>query len=171
MPCNVPPEETGTIEIPDTLNLDFYNPLITPAPSTGSDRRIKLTWEVSRYFFHSTDGIRVRISATDVNLIPSKVFAYLMLPLKPGAETKVASFDHVCSPVDLEEYPEDEPIPNSRPEWFRLDYVDVMLRSRAEVEAFIYDVVEDVQRLKITLDTADTLLPGGQIWIGNPPEE
>jgi hypothetical protein len=94
-----------------------------------------------------------------------------MLPLKPGAETKVASFDHVCSPVDLEEYPEDEPIPNSRPEWFRLDYVDVMLRSRAEVEAFIYDVVEDVQRLKITLDTADTLLPGGQIWIGNPPEE
>jgi uncharacterized protein YbjT (DUF2867 family) len=43
------------------------------------------------------------------------------------------------------------------------------LRSRAEVNAFIRDVVEDVQRLKTTLDTADTLLPGGQLWIGTPP--
>jgi hypothetical protein len=56
-----------------------------------------------------------------------------------------------------------------RPEWFRLNYVDVLLRSRAEVNAFIRDVVEDVQRLKTTLDTADTLLPGGQLWIGTPP--
>lgn len=169
MPCNTPPEETGIIEIPDSLNLDFYSPLITPAPSTGSARRIKLTWEVSRYYFHSIDGIRVRITATDVNLMPSKVFAYLMLPLKPGADTPVGNFDHVCSPVDLEDYPEDEPVANMRPGWFRLNYVDVLLRSRAEVEAFIHDVVEDVQRLKISLDTADALFPGGQIWVGTPP--
>jgi hypothetical protein len=171
MPCDIPPEETGIIEIPDSLNLDFYNPMITPGPVTGSERRIKLTWEVSRYFFHSTDGIRVRITATDQNLMPDKVFAYLMLPMRPGGDVPVGMFDHVCSPVDLEEYPEDEPLPNARPAWFRLEFVDVLLRSRAEVDAFIRDVVEDVQRLKNTLDTADNLLPGGNIWIGNPPDE
>ena len=98
-----------------------------------------------------------------------KVFAYMMLPLKAGADDKAGAFDHVCSPTDLEEYPEVDPIPNSRPAWFRLNYVDVLLRSRAEVESFIRDVVEDVQRLKNTLDLMDDLLPGGNMWIGLPP--
>ena len=98
-----------------------------------------------------------------------KVFAYMMLPLKAGADDKAGAFDHVCSPIDLEEYPEVDPIPNSRPAWFRLNYVDVLLRSRAEVETFIRDVVEDVQRLKDTLDLMDDLLPGGNMWIGLPP--
>jgi hypothetical protein len=111
----------------------------------------------------------VRITASDAVDMPTKIFAYQMLPLKPGAEERVGAFDHVCSPTDLEEYPEDDPLPNYRPAWFRLNYVDVLLRSRAEVKAFIEDVAEDVQRLKTTLDIADTLLPGGQTWIGTPP--
>jgi len=161
----------GTIVLPDAIGLDFYNPIITPPPpQPDNGRRIKLTWTVSRYNFSETDGIRVRITATDAAEMASKVFAYLMLPMKPGANTAVGAFDHVCSPVDLEEYPEDEPLPNVRPAWFRLDYVDVLLRSRAEVNAFIADVAEDVQRLKTALDTADTLLPGGQLWVGIPPE-
>jgi hypothetical protein len=71
--------------------------------------------------------------------------------------------------VDLEEYPEDDPIPNVRPAWFRLPYVDVLLRSREEVDAFIRDVTADVNALKDTLDVSDNLLPGGMTWIGNPP--
>jgi hypothetical protein len=75
----------------------------------------------------------------------------------------------VCSPTDLEEYPEDEPIPEQRPEFFRLDYIDVVLRSRSEVHAFIRDVAEDVYTLKRTLDLTDRMLPGGEIWIGGEP--
>lgn len=170
MPCDTP-EQDGIIEIPDTLGLDFYNPAIEPPPpGPESARRIKLTWQVSRYYFNSTDGIRVRITASDANLMPSKIFAYLLMPVKPGEDVRAGAFDHVCSPVDLEEYPEDDPIPDIRPAWFRLDYVDVLLRSRAEVQAFIQDVAEDVQRLKKTLDVNDTLLPGGTLWVGNPPD-
>lgn len=172
MSCTNPPgNDDDFIVLPDTINLNFYTPAIEPPPPTTSDRVVKLTWTVSRYNFESTDGIRVRITASDPNLMPTKVFAYLMLPLKPGEEERVGAFDHVCSPVDLEEYPEDEPLPNSRPAWFRLNYVDVLLRSRAEVEAFIRDVVEDVQRLKGTLDVMDALVAGGSIWVGTPPED
>jgi hypothetical protein len=163
------PNPDDEIKIPDTIGLNFYSPHIEPMAVTNSGRRIKLTWQISRYNFHATDGIRVRIEAADAALMPVKIFAYLLLPIKPGEEERVGAFDHVCSPTDIEEYPEDSPIPDMRPEWFRLNFVDVLLRSRAEVEAFIRDVTEDVQRLKATLDLTDTLLPGGQIWIGGPP--
>ncbi|NDE17361.1 hypothetical protein EBZ80_20765, partial [bacterium] len=114
------------------------------------------------------DGIRVRITASNAANMSDKIFAYQMLPLKPGASEKVGAFDHVCSPTDLEEYPEDDPIMNARPAWFRLNYVDVLLRSRAEVKSFIESVIDDVQRLKTTLDLTDTLLPGGETWVGPP---
>jgi hypothetical protein len=167
--CEPNPDDS-VIQLPDALGLDFYTPDIAQLPLVANNgRRIRITWRVSRYNFETTDGIRVRIEASAAALMPAKIFAYLTLPIKPGAEERIGAFDHVCSPTDLEEYPEDTPIPDVRPEWFRLNYVDVLLRSRAEVNAFIRDVVEDVQRLKTTLDTADTLLPGGQLWIGTPP--
>jgi hypothetical protein len=171
MPSNCDPTPiSGVIELPDTLGLNFYDPVIAaPPPQPNNGRRVRLTWQVSRYNFETTDGIRVRITASDPMLMPEKIFAYLLLPLKPGTTERVGAFDHVCSPTDLEEYPEDDPLPNARPEWFRLNYVDVILRSRAEVETFIGEVLEDVQRLKDTLDIADDLLPGGQSWVGVPP--
>jgi hypothetical protein len=90
--------------------------------------------------------------------------------MKPGAGERVGEFSHVCSPVDLEEYPEDEPIAGQRPEWFRLNYVDVLLRSRTEVHEFIKEVCADVNRLKGTLDLTDTLIPGGELWVGGEPD-
>lgn len=134
-----------------------------------SERRIKLTWQVSRYYASSTDGFRVRIEASDAHLMPDKVFAYQLMPVGPADAERAGMFDHVCSPTDLEEYPEDEPTPSVRPAWFRLAYVDVLLRSRTEVDAFIADVTDDIRGLKATLDTADNLIEGASIWIGTPP--
>jgi hypothetical protein len=161
----------GAIEFNEAIGLNFYEPTTTTEPPTENNRRINLTWAVSRYNFHSTDGVRLRITASDAYLMPSKVFAYLLLPMKPGAGEREGAFSHVCSPTDLAEYPEDDPIPGSRPEWFRLDYVDVHLRSRSEVKALIQDIVDDVQALKSTLDIMDNLIPGGSIWIGTAPDD
>lgn len=172
MSCEIPSSYQGVVELDQKLGLNFYTPEIDPEPPSPSGRRVRLTWSVSRYNYHATDGIRVRIEANDGYLMPEKIFAYMMLPLKPGENEPVGAFDHVCSPVDIEEYPEDEPIPGHRPAWFRLNYVDVLLRSRTEVYEFIREVCDDVQRLKTTLDLTDTLLPGGELWVGGePPEE
>lgn len=167
--CDLSSSFGGAIELNEAIGLNFYAPSTPVEPPTEDGRRINLTWAVSRYNYQSTDGIRVRVTAADAHLMPTKVFAYLLLPMKPGAGEREGAFSHICSPTDLAEYPEDEPIPGSRPEWFRLDYVDVHLRSRSEVKRFIQDVVDDVQALKSTLDIMDTLIPGGSIWIGGAP--
>lgn len=160
---------SGIIELYDALTLNFSAPQIEAPPAEPpSSRSVHLTWSVSRYIDHATDGIRVRIEADQSVDMPTKIFAYMLAPMKPSVGEKVANFDHVCSPVDLEEYPEDEPLPGLRPEWFRLNYVDILVRSRAEAHDFIKDVIEDVQRLKTTLNLMDNLTPGGDMWIGPP---
>lgn len=128
-------------------------------------RRIKITWAQSRYLINRVDGIRLRIEATEAEEMPVKIFAYLTMPLRPGAGDPVGVFDHICSPVDLEEYPEDEPIAGHQPGWFRLDYVDVLLRSAAEIEAALAAILDDVRSLKHTLDTMDDTEPTGEVWI------
>lgn len=156
----------------EPLSITFFSRDIAVTPELqATPRNIHIEWSVSRQYYNDIDGIRVRIEATEANLMPTKIFAYQMMPLKPGSMEQVGAFDHVCSAVDLEEYPEDEPIENSRPAWFRLNYVDVLLRSREETREFINSVLEDVQILKNTLDITGELLTGGDVWIGTPPAE
>jgi len=165
-------ETESNVNVENTATANFYSRDIEPAPQLqNTQRNIHLTWSVSRYQTNDIDGIRVRIEADDANLMPIKIFAYQMMPVKPGEFERVGAFDHVCSAVDLEEYPEDTPIPDARPEWFRIEYVDVLLRSREEVREFIKSVVEDVHILKNTLDITEELVPDGDMWIGTPPEE
>lgn len=162
----------GAAWFAEPITVTFFSRDIEPIlPIQETGRNVHLEWAVSRYDINDIDGIRIRITATESTGMPTKIFAYQMLPVKPGGTQQVATFDHVCSSVDLEEYPEDQAIPNSRPAWFRLNYVDVMVRSREEAREFINSVIEDVQLLKNTLDVADDLLPGGDVWIGPPPEE
>lgn len=168
--CHQQLTDADFVELDRELKENFASPRMPITGDSPSGRRIHLTWYVSRYNYHQTDGIRVRIEATDANVMSDKVFAYLMLPLKPGENERVGAFDHVCSPTDLEEYPEDEPITNNRPAWFRLNYVDVVLRSRTEVYAFIRDVAADVYNLRETLEIMDRISPAGEIWFGGEPE-
>ena len=166
-----PVGDEGTTLLDDSVTVYFYalesGTLSTP-PTT--ERRIHLTWSVSRYLVNNMDGVRVRIEANEANLMPTAVFAYLIQPMKPEQFTPVAAFDHVCSAVDLEEYPETTPLENVRPEWFRLNYVDVLLRSRDEAKDFIDSVVADVRMLKDTLDITETLDLTGSLWVGEQPE-
>lgn len=128
-------------------------------------RRIRITWAQSRYIHNRVDGIRLRVDADQAEDMPEKIFAYLTMPMRPGSGEQVGEFDHVCSPVDLEEYPEDEPIPGHEPGWFRLSYLDVLIRSPIELEAFLAQIIKDVRALKSTLDTMDTTEPVGEVWI------
>ena len=160
----------GAVWMENTVTAYFYAREIETKPQLQvSARNIHLTWSVSRYQTNAIDGVRVRIEADEANLMPTKIFAYQLLPIAPGATEPVGAFDHICSSVDLEEYPEDEPDINSRPQWFRLNYVDVLLRSREEVREFIKSVVEDVKILRDTLDITEDLEPAGDLWLGTPP--
>lgn len=134
------------------------------------NRRITITWATSYYRIGVDDGIRVRFDASGAVDMPVRIFAYRMLPLNPRTGQEAGHFDHVCSPPDLADYPEDEPRPGIRPEWFRLSYVDLMVRSQEEVADLVEAVLEDVRRLKHTLDRMDTLQPGDAEQVGISPD-
>lgn len=126
---------------------------------------VKLTWASSYYRYGEHDGIRVRITADCGNNVSEKIFAYRMLPTSlHGTE---GHYSHVCSPVDLADYPADEPLSGASPEWFRLSYVDVLVRSVEEAENFVTIVREDVRRLIHTLDTTETLFDGDFELVGD----
>lgn len=131
-----------------------------------ADRRIKIRWATSRFILNQIDGIRVRIDVLCAYGMAQHIFAYRNLPTDPATGAQAGWFDHVCSPADLEEYPMTSPIPGHQPEWFRLNYVDVFLRSRVEADAFIEDVRSDVRRLKATLDIIDDIEPEGFEAVG-----
>jgi len=133
----------------------------------AASRSIKIKWASSHYVFGRHDGVRVRFDTVCADGMPTKVFAYRMLPVSPQTGKQVGHFSHICSPPDLAEYPEDGPTPGFSPEWFRLSYVDVFIRSVEEAEDFISIVRGDVRRLKRTLDTMDTVFPGGEEQLGD----
>ena len=128
-------------------------------------RSIKISWATSHYTYGEDDGVRVRFTATCASGVSSKIFAYRMLP-KNRTGGEVGMFSHICSPVDLEDFPEDGPNPGASPGWFRLAFVDVMVRSVTEAANFIEVVREDVRRIIATLNTMDTLFHTGTELLG-----
>lgn len=136
-------------------------------------RSIKLRWASSHYQYHQDDGIRVRFDVECASEMPVKVFAYRMEPVDPYG-TAHGFFSHICSPVDLAEYPEDAPTAGQAPEWFRLSYVDIFVRSVREAEDFIQIVKADVRRLVRTLNKMDTIFTNGTELVGetdcDPPQ-
>jgi hypothetical protein len=170
MTCNNLPPDSDLVNLDNTLGDNFAKNV--PMPLQFDDgltaRRVKLTWQASEYQLNQTDGVRIRVDATNAQNMPSKIFAYLLQPLAPGAEARVAAFDHVCSPSDLEEFPENAPAAGAVPAWFRLNYVDIVVRSRTEAHIFIRELAEDVYYLKRTLDATDRVFPAGEIVIGTP---
>jgi len=129
-------------------------------------RKIKIKWSTSNYKLGVDDGYRVRLFVDCAEDMAEEIFVYREMPTNPATGERGGFFSHVASPVDLEEMPADEPRPGEIPEWFRLNYVDIIVRSTTEAEGFITDITEDVERLKNALDRLDTIEPRGGVTYG-----
>jgi len=112
---------------------------------------------ISREVHDNTDGIRIRVEVIDACGCPTKIFRYLARPLNPTTGTIVGNFNGVCSPTDVAEMPEDAPAPNAEPPWYRLDYVDLLLRSYHEVNDLWDRLFEELVAFKDTLDIMNDL--------------
>jgi len=117
-------------------------------------RSLKIRHASSPYIIGRHDGIRIRIEVVCTSGVCPGVFVYRMMPVDPHGNNQ-GHFDHIASPVDLAEMPKDAPCPGDSPEWFRLSYVDILLRSVHEAENFLECVIGDLRRLMDTLCTMD----------------
>jgi hypothetical protein len=118
--------------------------------------QIDLQRDITAHTSNAVHGTRIKITVTGASGLSPKIFVYREIPLNPNDETKVAQFDHVASPSDLEDFPEDAPVSGSDPPWFRLNVVDVIVRSRTIAEEFWVALFQDVTELKNTLERLDT---------------
>lgn len=162
------PAGEAAVIIDDTESVNFLQ-VELPGDNPDFPRSVRLTWSTSRFLVNNADAIRVRIEAVDSISMPTAIFAYRLLPMTPTAVEQSGVFDHVCSAVDLEEYPETEPLAGSEPPWFRLSYVDLLLRTREEANDVINGIVADVDSLRNTLNNTETLENAGDIWLGPGP--
>lgn len=127
--------------------------------------------EQTRYQAGVVDGFRIRIEAHGGYLMPNAIFRYIRRPLNPDDGTKADEFDGVCSSVDLEEFGEGAPIPDAAPPFLRLDYMDVVVRSRVEAQEAVNAVVAEVGSLVDSLNAQDVLAETVDLTIGNPPPD
>lgn len=140
--------------------------IVAPA---NPDRYITIAWFSGADTGSNPQGIRIRIMAKDANEMTAKIFVYQVRPKNPNTGLYVGEFDHVGSPSDIEETPEDQPHTSHRPAWFRLDYVDLLVRSRSEAYDLLRSIIDDVYGLKHAYDAMDVLQPHGEQQIGNGP--
>ena len=130
-------------------------------------RGVTYRWAASNYRVGRDDGIRIRFDIVEACGVDREVFAYRLLPTTPGTGDKEGHFSHICSPVDIADWPKDAPLAGHVPEWFRLDYVDILIRSTAEAADFLWIVREDLASLNETLRRMDTLQAGTTETIGD----
>lgn len=130
-------------------------------PPVSTTRSITLTIRCSFYRDANdgrVQGQRIRIEASDAVDMTDKIFMYQQLSKNATTGALVDTFDHVASPPDIAETPEDAPdAGDPRPAWFRKDYIDLLLRSKTETDDLIEAVCEEVEQLKATYDIMDTI--------------
>lgn len=135
-----------------------------------SHRCVKLTGYFTRdYVANVHDCFRVRVVASDAHLMPDAVFAYMMLPLQPGQASPRALFDHVCSPVDLADFPAGAPDAGAIPAWFRLPWVEFDDYTREQALENYHKILKDVAALAASLDNAEVMVAMPPVWIGYRP--
>lgn len=114
-------------------------------------------------------GFRMAIAAYGASRMSDRVFRYIRRPYNPITGVTADELDGVCSPADLEEFPEDAPNPADNPAWFRRASVDLVVRSQAEAEELWSGVVKELTALVAALDFMDVVVPELDVAIGDPP--
>ena len=91
----------------------------------------------------------LKVEVTDATGIPSKIFVYHQSPAGTDGNT-FAEFDHIATPVDFQEIPEDaasETVP-----WYRTDKCTVWFRNVSDLVLAKQMFVDDINALRRTFD-------------------
>lgn len=129
-------------------------------------RSITLTREPQTTFTVGTQMcFRFRVTASDAVDMANEIFLFRLRPLVPGAEDRVAEFLSICSPVDLEDYPADEPEEDASPAFFRLASIDLLVRSQTLAEQLWTNIQAAVAVLIEALNASDDLDAGEVVTI------
>lgn len=117
--------------------MEYYSLYIACSPYNTSDRR-NIRVQI-KCLASETDGIENEEGA-------AAIFAYRRIGANPEKYEYV--FDHVCSTVDMVEYPLMNNLQNGESfKWCRSDVIDILVRTLSIADDFIAEVKSDVELL------------------------
>jgi len=121
-------------------------------------RSIKLLrYEVENVNYDYYGLFRLRIEAADPVGVDPRVFVYLRKPRNPHTGEYEDLFQAVASPVDLVEYPPEEPNSDDGIPFFRKSFVELDFRSTADAEEVWNEITREVDVLVEALDRFENL--------------
>lgn len=118
---------------------------------------VRYTTQRSAYreppFTLSAPGVRVILTATEVpGARDLGIFCYKVVPRENGQS--IAEFSHVCSVVDMEDYPLNVAYES---DYFRLSTADLVYPTHAEVDDLLVDIEGDFKVLLEGIEALDQL--------------
>lgn len=140
-----------------------------------ADLAFRLTLLVSPFGDRACDGLvqtdhRMAVTCEASEGLSPKIFAYIRkgrLNWEGNYET-YDEFDHVCSPTDMVEYPEDAPLEGDNPAWYRRADIDLIVRHMALVGEVWDNIKQDVDLLEKLIREHNELVPMDIHTAGNP---
>lgn len=132
-------------------------------------RRLKLVKsEVTNVNFQWLGAYRLRVEASDPSDSGSdpNVFIYQRNLPNPYNGEVVDVWLGIASPVDMAEYPVGEPDGITAYPFYRLDYVEIDLRSTGlATDAYVL-IIQEVNNLLLAQDRLEVLVPTEEVWVG-----
>ncbi|KKN45016.1 hypothetical protein LCGC14_0687280 [marine sediment metagenome] len=99
-------------------------------------------YETTEYVEGRTEGFQLRLEVIEAIGLPPEIFVYQRKPGRlPNGQAR-DEFSNIASPVDLEEYPTEEP--SSESSFFRLKTLDIVFRNIELLRTSFADIRQDI---------------------------
>jgi len=129
--------------------------------------QLKVTYEYTDPA-NNIQGYKLKATAVGTGM-SSKVFVcQRRVPSATDSEYNELpdEFVSLADPVDLEQYPEDEPNLGDNIPYYRVDSITLVFRSAPELEEVRLLLDEDIQHLLTSLEAMDDIISGEVIYGG-----
>lgn len=125
-------------------------------------------YAIERANHYHLRGFRIRIEVESVcGGMDPNIFVYRCEPANPVTGVQWDTFQTVASFPDLEEYPVDAPNSETPFPYFRSDYIELDLRSAADVDYVWQIVLTEAAHLINALNKADILVATETVTVGD----
>lgn len=120
------------------------------------------------YQFVGAYRLRVEVVDVDGGMDPN-IFLYRRDPYNPVTNEQLDVLFAMASPVDMADYPVGEPDPDAEFPFFRLDYMEIDVRSTRVADETWTTIVREANTLVLALDRLEELEEVEDVWAGPPP--
>ncbi len=114
---------------------------------------------------------RLRLVIDRAVEMDDRVFLFRRDPVNPYTGDHLDTFVTVCSPVDMADYPPEDPDPNKQYPFFRKNAVELDFRATSQADEAYAVIVRELTALVFALNRLDRLQEADSQWVGTVPDD